>query len=526
MPVSLDVLGSPAAAPALSQRLEAIRATLLRQDEGACVAHFDLGDFDRLLKTTVSLCPECLRHVEAIVFVRGTSVLMKKRCREHGFSEALVESDVAFYRLSNKDRWGRRFAPSNDVVEFPAYAGSCCGDGCCDPSAGDDSGGNFTDQWANKSCTVLVEVTNACNLACPVCYSDARGDRKMPLEVFKQYMLEMVRRKGGLDSVQLTGGEAALHPEFWEMVAFLHGLDGVKRIYLPTNGILFAAERNARRLLPFKDKLMVLLQFDGEGLAANRALRDANPVRVRDQVVEHLQSLGVCMQLTMTISAGVNDDEVGWVVDTGMRHRAIKLVALQPATYSGRYGLPPDPLHRATLSGVVKAVVRQARARVSDDQFVPIPCSHPNCGWLTLFVRRFGLRVNVIKHIDLPRVMNDVAYKTVLSTDQFRGIVGTAGGLARGIAGRVGRKLVRAGDVFGVAVKPFMDRFTYDQDRISACCHHLMDTHGQPVSFCEYNARLRPSDSWDRWPRLSNPATGSAGAAGGRRAPPVSPRPT
>jgi uncharacterized radical SAM superfamily Fe-S cluster-containing enzyme len=504
MPLSLDVIAPPALAPSFPQRLEAIRATLLRQDQADAAGHFGLDDFDRLLKTTISLCPQCLRHVPAAVYVRGASVQMRKRCPEHGLSDALVESDVAFYRLSNKDRWGRRFAPLDDVVEFPAYEGSCCGEGCgCDTTGAERGAEDFTDQWANKTCTVLVEVTNACNLACPVCYSDARGDRKMPLEEFRRYMAEMVRRKGGLDSVQLTGGEAALHPEFWEMVAFLHGLAGVKRIYLPTNGILFADERTARRLVPFKDKLMVLLQFDGKGLEANRALRNANPVRVRDAVVEHLQSLGVCMQLTMTISAGVNDDEVGWVVDTGMRHRAIKLVALQPATYSGRYDLPPDPLRRATLSDVVKAVVRQAKARVADDQFAPIPCSHPNCGWITLFVRRFGLRVNVMRHIDLPRVMNDVAYKTVLSTDELRGVVGTADGWARRAAATVGRKLVRAGDVFAVAVKPFMDRFTYDQDRISACCHHLMDTHGRPVSFCEYNARLRPSDSWDRWPLLA-----------------------
>jgi uncharacterized radical SAM superfamily Fe-S cluster-containing enzyme len=66
----------------------------------------------------------------------------------------------------------------------------------------------------------------------------------------------------------------------------------------------------------------------------------------------------------------------------------------------------------------------------------------------------------------------------------------------------IGKKLIRSTDVFGIAVKPFMDRYNYDQDRISACCHHLLDTQGRPVSFCEYNARLRPGDSWEPFPRL------------------------
>jgi uncharacterized radical SAM superfamily Fe-S cluster-containing enzyme len=506
MTLRLPVMSAPPARTTrdFDARLEAIREFLHGQTDRSCACHFEVPPSARLLKSTISLCPDCLRHVPAVVFALGGRVLMRKRCPEHGPSEALVEGDESFYRLSNKDRWGRRFA-NDGVVDFPSYAGGCCGGaGCCggDDADGDVSAaGDFTEQWANKTCTVLVEVTNACNLACPVCYSDARGDRKMPLDAFKHYLREVVRRKGGLDSVQLTGGEAALHPEFWEMVSFLHELDGVKRIYLPTNGVLFAREENAKRLAQFKDKLMLLLQFDGRGVAANRALRAADTARVRQQVIDHLSALGVCMQLTMTISAGVNDEEVGWVVDTGMRHSVIKVVALQPATYSGRYDLPPDPMKRATLSDVVKAVVRQARARVADDQFVPIPCSHPNCGWITLFVRRLGLKMNIVRHLDLPRAMNEVAYKTVLSTAEMRGIVGGEG-WGRRLTGALGRRLVRAGDVFAVAVKPFMDRFTYDQDRVSACCHHLMDTKGRPVSFCEYNARLRQHDPWDAWPRI------------------------
>ncbi len=225
-------------------------------------------------------------------------------------------------------------------------------------------------------------------------------------------------------------------------------------------------------------------------------------------MIEHLAELGIVMQLTMTLTKGVNDDEVGWVIDTAMRHSHVKVAALQPATYSGRYDLKRDPIDRLTLSDVVKGMVRQATARMRDDDFVPIPCSHPNCGWLTLFVRRFGLSLNVARHIDVGAVMNRVAYKTVLTQDEIRGMVGTPkpSVLSR-VVGGIGRRIVRPTDLFGIAVKPFMDCFSYDQDRISNCCHHLMDTKGRPVSFCEYNARLRPLDSWESFPLLDAPAT-------------------
>jgi uncharacterized radical SAM superfamily Fe-S cluster-containing enzyme len=481
----------------LAARLEVLRQRLSGMDEKAAVEFFQPDNCRRPLKTTISLCAECLEHVPALVFARDGKVLLRKHCERHGFAEALLESDESFYYLSNKDHWGRCFA-TDKVMDFPAFGGGSGCEGGCSPSNEMD----FADQMANKSCTILVEVTNACNLACPVCYSDAKGDRKMPLATFKEYILRLIERKGALDSVQLTGGEAVLHPEFWEMVAFLHGQE-VKKIYMPTNGIAFTDPEVAARLTPFQDKLMVLLQFDGQQTETNRAMRDANTVRVRDQVLENLGRLGIHTQLTMTITLGVNDHEVGWVVETGLRYGNVKVVALQPVTYSGRYQMTQDPLRRMTLSDCVKAVVAQVRQRSKTEDFKPIPCSHPNCGWITLFAQRFGLTANIARHIDLDQVMNQVSNRTLLNSGELRSVIGTK---QNNFLSRVGlwagRNLVRSTDVFAIAIKPFMDRYNYDQDRISACCHHLLDTQGSPVSFCEYNARLRPQDSWERFPML------------------------
>lgn len=506
----LPVLDSPAVSSPGRKQLHDLRRHLFGLSEADAISWFELADFDRALKTTVSLCPSCLHHVAAIVYSLRGRVWIRKRCKEHGLSNAILENDERFYFLSNKDCWGRRFAEDR-VLKFPAFAGGCCGDsGCGPPGCGEatpsDTGAfGFTDQMQNKTCTILVEITNACNLSCKVCYSDSKGDRILPVELFEEYISRLVDQKGGLDSVQLTGGEAILHPQFWEMLAFLHRQDGVKKIYLPTNGILLARPEVAGRLTPFRDKLMVLLQFDGRAADANQNLRNANPTAIRHHVIENLGALGIVMQLTMTISKGVNDGEIGWVIDTAMCHTHIKVVALQPVTYSGRYELERAAVDRLTLSDVVKSVVSQATARMRNDDFVPIPCSHPNCGWLTLFVRRFGLKLNVARHIDVAAVMNQVAYKTILSKQEIRDMVGSPQpALWSRLVGAIGRRVVRPTDMFGVAIKPFMDSFNYDQDRISNCCHHLMDTRGNPVSFCEYNALLRPGDSWSKFPLLTN----------------------
>lgn len=479
---------------AIPARVASAGRRLARMDEADSIGFFGLAAFERVLKTTVSLCPDCLAHVPAVVFTRGGRVLIAKRCPDHGGSEAVLENDERFYFLSNKDRCGRRFAEDR-VMTIPEYGG-CCGGGGCGP--GVDTGfGPYTDQMGNKTCTLLVEITNACNLSCPVCYSDAKGDRKMPLAEFQRYVDRLIEQKGGLDSVQLTGGEAMLHPEFWEFLSFLHGRRGIKKVYIPTNGLLLTRRDTASRLAPFRDKVMVLLQFDGETREANRTLRAASPQGARRRAIAELDRAGVPMQLTMTLSRGVNEAQVGWVVGQGLAHGNVKVIALQPVTYSGRYELAQDPLSRLTLSDVLKAVAAQVRPKARLEDFAPIPCSHPNCGWITLFVRRFGLVRNIVRYVDVPAIMDEVAYKTLLSTGELRRAVGRGSWLAA-LAGR----LLRSTDVFTIAVKPFMDRFSYDQDRVANCCHHLMDTLGRPVSFCEYNALVRPRDSWAKFPVL------------------------
>jgi uncharacterized radical SAM superfamily Fe-S cluster-containing enzyme len=431
---------------------------------------------------------------------------MKKLCDEHGSSEALLENDENFYFLSNKDVWGRCFAPEK-VFELPRYAGPepkacCCSGNCETPADETDLTSTFTSQMTNKSCMIFVEITNACNLACPVCYSDAKGDRKLPLEKFKQYITRLIEAKDGLDSVQLTGGEAVLHPEFWQMVAFLNQ-QRVKKIYLPTNGIEFAKAEVAERLAEFRAKVMLQLQFDGKTSETNSGLRNAELTRIREEVLAHAQRLDIQTQITMTLARGLNEHEIGWVVAEGMARSNVKVIALQPVTYSGRYDLRQEPAGRLTLSDIIKAVVTQAQPVTAPADYVPIPCSHPNCGWVTLFVRRFGMIKNIVKHVDLPRAMTAVANKSLLTNAELREAVSSRrGGILQRITSAAGRRLVRSQDVLTIGIKPYMDRFNYDQDRIENCCTHLLNTNGEPVSFCEYNALVRERDTWNRFPKI------------------------
>src|SRR4029434_11125579 len=185
---------------------------------------------------------------------------------------------------------------------------------------------------------------------------------------------------------------------------------------------------------------------------------------------------------TMTLSQGVSEADIGWGVSQGLRHKNVRLVAMQPAFFSGRYELKTEPQNRLTLSDCIAGVVAGFGRKARTSDFLPIPCSHPNCGWVTLFARRFGIVRNIARHVDLNAVMNEVAYKTLLSGSEMQGIVGTRGGRVERLAARVARRWIQPRHVFAIVIKPFMDRFNYDQDRVSNCCHHVLDTQGNLVS--------------------------------------------
>jgi 7,8-dihydro-6-hydroxymethylpterin dimethyltransferase len=504
IPISIRVETAPVA-PRQS-RLESLAIPLRELDADAVTREFELPADAQLLKTTLSLCADCLAHVPAAVFAAGRRVFMHKRCVTHGLARALLENDARYYRLSNKDRWGRAYVSDRTEI-VPEFGGACCGPGeSCGPGAAAPWPHDSTDQRSNKTCTVLIEVTDACNLACHVCYADSKGDRILSLAAFRAHITALLDSKGALDSVQLIGGEPTIHPHFWEMLAWLHAEPRVAKIYVATNGIALEKPGMAEKLVPFRAKTLVLLQFDGLEAKTNKALRQANPEKVRMRLLARLNKLDVAMQLTMTLARGVSEREIAWVVRQGVRHRNVRLVAMLPAFFSGRFSIDHDPLDRITLSDVVKGVTAGVGGSSKDDDFLPIPCSHPNCGWVTLFARRFGILANIARHVDLNAVMNEVAYKTVLDREQMQGIIGTRKVFwLRRVLARLARRLIRPRDVFGIVIKPFMDRFSYDQDRVSACCHHVLDTQGRLESFCEYNARHRATDSWSGMPQLAQP---------------------
>lgn len=407
---------------------------------------------------------------------------------------ALLASDRAHYHVAN-----------------PAVAAlsSCCG-----------PGRHCGDQVANHSCNLLIEITQRCNLTCPTCYAESSpaNDHFITLARFDE-LLDSLLAPGPdgtspeCDVMQLSGGEPTLHPDLFAMID--HAVArGVRRVYVNTNGIKLAKRALCERLAAYGDRVGVYLQLDGLSEPATLKLRGESGLLARKLIaLGHLEALGVPTVLVMTLAPGINDDELGPIITRAAASPVVNKIMVQPAMYSGRYD-NPRLVRRLTVGDVARLAAEQTGVFTSAD-FLPIPCSDPNCFAMALALKtpsglvpvsRFFPRYSTWadsgvaelvarvsdsfdRAADLRSVIDWLASGEALAAMPESAIDGLLDMLqAVGGLGETGW-----GAMLAIGVKPFMDAWTYDQDRIDKCCVHVGARDGTPVSFCEYNALRRPT---------------------------------
>ncbi|MDX1379949.1 MAG: radical SAM protein [Xanthomonadales bacterium] len=459
------------------------------------------------IKRTRSICPECLQSLDAEVIERDGQVWMDKRCPEHGEFSALLAADARHYYRS---------AP------VAGNGGACCGGGCGPATTAEPAGTDLP--WSNHSCTVLIEIIERCNLSCPTCFAGSTPQHAglMTMAEFTERLDRLAAGgKRDADMLQLSGGEPTIHPDLADMVdaAFARGF---RQVTINSNGIRLAradyvaglAERVARHA---GCELYIYLQFDGFDADTHAALRGRDDLlEIKRRALEQCHVHGISVHPVMTLTRGINDHEVGDFVRLAVEQAWIKNVVIQPAMYSGRYD-HPRRVERLTLADAVRLVCEQTGEFAPED-FGPIPCSDPNCFGMAVALRtRTGLLpVSRLfpRHEDwtdpaardlIERVTDTLDGPAALS-EAFRWAAGHAP-LDEWLSGLADEQVDELLDLVGAAqrgdatlwdrlltisIKPFMDAWTYDQDRIDQCCVHILDPEGQPVSFCEYNAIHRP----------------------------------
>jgi uncharacterized radical SAM superfamily Fe-S cluster-containing enzyme len=441
---------------------------------------------ETLLKRTTSRCPVCREPAaaEVIRVAKGkeAKVYLKKTCAQHGESAVCIASDARFYWLAQGD-------PQN----------ACCGGAACCASdegqpgtLGRNAAGRGDGPFETLStCLALIEIVNSCNLACPTCFADspvgATGPKldAIPLADLQRRIDGVIARKGPIEILQLSGGEPTLHPQFFELLAWTQTHPSIGYVLLNTNGVRIATDQEfADRLAKtfVERRFQLYLQFDGPQPAGQRELRGADLRAIRDRTIRRCDAMGLPVTLAMTVTPH-NLPHVWDAIEYGLQFANVRGVAFQPMFLSGRNAsAPATPAERLNTADVILAAVAQAGGKLRFEDFTPLPCGDPNCATIGYLLKTpNGIR-SVSDFIDFSAMQGFLHDKI----NYTLGDLSQCGCENQPLAEMMRQFEMTESDTFRLFIKPFMDAWTWDQDRIDRCCTHVIRPDGQLDSFCRY----------------------------------------
>lgn len=468
----------------------------------------------RVLRETQSLCPVCLRVLDAEVYVDENNVVrIRRTCPEHGlFDETYTFSDYELYK------WAEKYAHDGSGIENPitSEVKGCPFDcGLC-PN--------------HKSHTVLaiIDVTNRCNMRCPICFANAAAAGYVynpSLEQIRE-MLKTLRsiRPVPPPALQLSGGEPTVRRDLPEIIRMAKEL-GFDHVEVNTNGLVLAEDINYYKSLLDAGMSTIYLQFDGVTDDIYVKLRGMPLLEKKLKVIENARKLGhESIVLVVTLSKGVNDHQIGDMINFALDNSdVIRCLNVQPISFSGRATKLERDQMRINTSDFMKLVEEQTNGLITRWDFRPVPCvvpvsravgalknrkyveftTSPFCGVATFLVKNTKnewVPITKLANVDkFFEAMNRV-YEHAIKGRRTRAYMSTIGalryvkfGLLRELVwpvlkegsykalGKFMRRVVMIGCMH------FMDLWNFDLQRVQQCVIHYALPDGTVRPFCTHN---------------------------------------
>lgn len=416
-------------------------------------------------RETDSLCPTCVREarqsildgvkpvemllnekvgeIKATILEKDGKIMMVKECPIHGRFEDVMAIDPAFFKHLEEVFPGRDINAHNDETLH--------------------NHGSSTIKYG-RGAVLTVDLTNRCNMMCDPCFMDANqvgfvheltwDDIKMVLD---NAITIKPRRQM---SVQFSGGEPTLSPYFLDAVRYARKV-GYNSVQAATNGIEFAKSFDFAKAAAEAGLRYAYLQFDGIGNAANSHRRVGNLFDVKLRAIENLYNAGVDIVPVITIVNGVNNEQVGRVIEFALDNpKKINFLSFQPVSFTGRdEEITPErrEAQRYTLSHLAHDVKKQTglgeptrdwfpisfmgtftdwadTVKGPEQQWGNVTCGcHPNCGvgMAVMIDKETKEAVPVSAFLKAEQLAADVAQVTDAGRGRFLTVAGMALALAR-----------------------------------------------------------------------------------------------
>lgn len=452
---------------------------------------------------TESLCPVCLTRITATVRMKDGEALMEKHCPTHGRFEVPVWRGRPSY-----DRWQRPKIPQPPPLPLTPVHNGCPNDcGLCP-------------NHHQRSCTILMEVTQRCNLNCPICYADAVDTKTAGSAAITAYeaiedpslatiadWFRTARKAAPGANIQLSGGEPSVRDDLPAIVA-LGRTAGFEFVQLNTNGLRIADDTAYLTALKKAGLASVFLQFDAVDDEVYKRIRGRALLDIKLRAVKACGEAGIGVVLTPTLVPGVNTDGIGAILAKAIAlSPTVRAVHFQPISYFGRYVTAGGERHRLTLPELMTAIEAQSEGQFTAADFKPPGCENARCSFHGRFL---VLPEGVVKPLrgahqgdccgsaqPAPILAAEGAAKAMAQVRRQwaapsaeSAVLPMAGKAIAMDKGRIDLDafINRARThTLSVSAMAFQDAWNIDLTRVRDCCIHVMAPDHRLIPFCLYN---------------------------------------
>lgn len=452
------------------------------------------------LRSTLAYCPRCEKTEFARIVARPDGVYMDRVCPESGAVATRIARDVDWY--VERSAQPRRAASHANCL--PAKKGCPFDCGPC--------------QWHSGDLHLPVfSITNDCNLDCPICFTHNRPDCQYykSVEETKQIIGHIIERTGGVQLINLTGGEPTQHPDLFAVLdACRH--EKIGRITMNTNGIRIAGDRR------FAEKIkaagvQIVLSLDTFDPATSVLIHGKDITKAKRKCLQTLAELDIPTTILPVCIKGINDHEIPDIVHSSLRLPFVRSVTVQNMTYTGKNGSLFEPRQHITMDEV-EALLAE-REGISQGDFFPLSSYHPLCYSAAYYIVHGERLISLAQLLGRELLMDLSRDAYILNPDRdlsapFRDAINRAWAegaddetlalLRRFLAAlyptqrqlsEAERKVVLEAWIKMVLVHPHMDADNFDIDRVSSCGDLVPDESGRMIPACAYNLLYRQQDS-------------------------------
>ena len=433
---------------------------------------------------TQSLCEECLAVVSTKIIFQNGNVYYQKRCSEHGVQKTLVSTDIEYFK-----RCKDYLKPGDMPSQFQTAIQKGCPHDC-----------GLCPDHEQHSCLALFEIIDECNMQCPVCFANSapgKGNARSleQIEVMLQTLLASEQQP---DLVQISGGEPTLHPQLIPILRRLKN-SPIRHLMLNTNGIRLARDPElVAELASLKPGFEVYLQFDSLNSSALKNIRGQDMRNIRLQALEQLEKHNISTTLVCVVRKGVNDAEIGEIIQFAQRYKCVRGITFQPVQDAGR-NEGDKPSQRITLSEIRTQII-QADNPFGDTDMIPLPCHPENIcigygiklGNEIIPVTGLLPREELLKGVDNTITFEKSpglkqAFLKLFSLDACS--EQTTDNLQTLLCclPRIQSEGLTYDNVFRIVIMGFMDKYDFDIGSIKRSCTH----------FVEPNGKIYPFDTWN-----------------------------